>query len=105
MAYGVLLAEFVEMGVEFFGGEMKVMVEESAQVGGAVGGVGDQFHAVAGGDDHSLFNSGVGGEIAASVGEARFGDGQALAHFERRAFVIHADELISQNASLIMCAS
>jgi hypothetical protein len=84
---------------------MKMMVEESAQVGAAVGRVGDQFHSVAGGEDHALFDSGVSGEIAASVGQARFRDGEALADVKRSAFVIDADKLISHDASLIQCAS
>ena len=100
----VFLAEFVEMRVEFVGGEVKVVVQESAQVGVAVGGVGDDLHAIAGGDDHALFDSGIGVEIAAGIGQARLRDRQALAHFERRALVIHANELESHEAANLWIA-
>jgi hypothetical protein len=40
----------------------------------------------------------MGGEIAASIGQARFRDRKPLAHFERRTPVIHANELISHEA-------
>ena len=100
----VLFAKLVEMRVEFFGGEVKVIVQKSAQVGGAVGGVGHNFHAVAGGDDHALFDAGMSSEVAASIGQARLGDRQALAHLKRRAIVIHADELISHEAANLWMA-
>ena len=83
---------------------MKVIVQESAEVGVAVGGVRHNLHAIAGGDDHAFFNTGVGIEIAASVRHARFGDGQALAQFERRALVIHANELESHEAANLWIA-
>jgi len=53
---------------------MKVMVQKSAQIGGSVGGVGHDLHAIAGGDDHALFDPGIGVEIPASIGQARFRD-------------------------------
>ena len=104
MADGVFLAEFVEVRVEFFGGQMEVVVQESAQVGVAVGGVGHDLHAIAGGDDHALFDPGIGVEIAAGIGQARLRDRQALAHFERRALVIHANELESHEAANLWIA-
>ena len=78
---------------------MKVLVQESAQVGRTVRGVRDHLHTIAGGDHHALFDSGIRGELAASIGQARLGDRQALAHFERSALVIHADELKSHEAA------
>ena len=95
MAHRVFLAKLVEVRVELVGGEVEVIVQESAQVGVAVGGVRDDLHAIAGRDHHALFDSGIGGEIAAGIGQARFRDRQALADFERSALVIHADELKS----------
>ena len=100
MPHRVFLAEFVQVRVEFFRLQMKVLVQESAQVGVAVGGVGHDLHAVAGGDDHAFFDPRIGPEIAAGIGQARLRDRQALAHFERRALVIHANELESHNASV-----
>jgi len=59
----------------------------------------DQFHPIASGDDHALFDSGMRGKAAASIGQARFRNREALAQFERSALVIHADELISHEAA------
>ena len=77
---------------------MKAIVKKAAQIGRSVGSVRDHFDAVAGGDDHPLFDSGMSGKIAATVGQARLRDRQSLAHFERRALVIHANELVSHEA-------
>ena len=100
----IFFAKFVEMRVEFVSREMKVVVQESAQVGVAVGGVGHDLHAIAGGDDHAFFDPGIGGELAAGVGQARLRDRQALADFERRALVIHANELKSHEAANLWIA-
>ncbi len=81
MPHRVLFPKLVEMPVEFFGGEVKMLVQKSAQVGGAVRGMGDQFHPVASGDDHALFDSRMGREVAASIGQAGLGYREALAHF------------------------
>ena len=43
-------------------------------------------------------------ELAAGVGQARFGDGQALADLERSALVIHADELVSHDEANLWMA-
>jgi hypothetical protein len=61
--------------------------------------VRDHFHPVTSGNDHAFFDSGVGGEIAARIGQARLWDRQPLADFERRASMIHANELISHEAA------
>jgi hypothetical protein len=98
VADNFFVAKFVKMSVEFVGGEVEVVVKESAEVGGAVGGLGDDLYAIAGGDDEGFFNTRVGSEIAAGVGQAGLGYGEALADFERGAHVIHADELISHEA-------
>src|SRR4051794_7646894 len=90
------------MGVEFVGSEAEVVVEESAEVGRAVGSVGNDFHAIAGGDDEGFLDAGVGDEIAAGLGQTRLGYGEALTDFERGAHVIHADEVISHFLSVVL---
>jgi hypothetical protein len=85
--------------VEFFGFEVKVIVQESAQIGVAVGGVGDDLNPIAGGNHHAFFDPRIGCQLAAGVGQALLRDGEALAHFERRALVIDADELVSHEAA------
>ena len=87
------------MRIEFFGRQVKTLVQKAAQIGRAISCVSDQFHTIAGGNDHALFDSGMGSEIAASIGQARFGDGKTLAYFEGRALVIHANDLISHEAA------
>ena len=72
VANRIFPTEFVEMRVELFRLQMKVIVQESAEVGGAVGGVRHKLNTIAGGDHHALFDPGIGGEITASVGQARF---------------------------------
>jgi hypothetical protein len=79
---------------------MKMAVEKTAQVGRAVGGMGNHFHAIAGGNNHGLFNAGLGAEFAAGLGQPGFGKGEALTDFEGSAVVIDADELISHAANL-----
>ena len=83
---------------------MKVIVQESAKIGVPVGGVRDHLDPVTGRDHHPLFNSWVSRQLAAGVGQARFRDGQPLADFERRALVIHADELESHEAANLWIA-
>src|SRR5260370_14639283 len=95
----ILFAEFVQVRVEFLGLQMKVIVEESAQIGVAVGGMSYDFNPVAGRDHHALFDPRIGSEIAAGIGQARFGDRQTLAYLGRCALLIHADELESHEAA------
>ena len=92
-------AEFVKVRIEFFPLQMKMIAQKSAEVGGAVGGVGHNLDAIAGGNHDPLFDPGIGSELAARVGQTRFRDRHALAHFERSAFVIHANELESHEAA------
>src|SRR4029077_13149275 len=99
MAYCIFLAELIEVWVEIFRFEVEVLVKKSAQIGRAVAGMGDHLHAIAGGDDHALLDSGMSGKIAAAIGQARLRNREALAHFERGALVIHADELVSHEAA------
>ena len=80
MADRVLFAEFVEMRVEFLRLQMEVIMQESAQVGVAVGCERHNLHAITRGDDHALFDARIGGEIAAGVGQARLRDRQTLAY-------------------------
>ena len=100
----VFLAKFVQVGIQFFRLQMKMVVQKSAQIGVAVGGVRDDLDAVAGRDDHALFDAGVGRQLAAGIGQARFRDRQPLADFERRALVIHANELESHEAANLWIA-
>src|SRR5579864_3653860 len=104
MADGLFLAKLVKMRIKFISGQVKVVVEESAKVGVAVGGVGHDLHTIAGGDDHCLFDAGIGGELAAGIGQARLGDREALADFKRRTLVVHANELESHEAANLWIA-
>ena len=93
-----IFAKFVEMTFELAEIDLEILAQEFAQIARAILHVGDEFHAVAGGNDHALGNGGMLGQSLAGLGQARFGNRQALAHFDRRGLVIHADELESHEA-------
>ena len=99
MPHRIFFSKFIQMRIQFFRCEMKVIVQKSAQVGRSVRRVRDHFHAIARGNNHSLLDSRMGREIAAAIRQARLRDRQTLPHFERRAVVIHANELISHEAT------
>ncbi len=96
MAYGLALAELVEMRLEGGGGDGEVLVQEAEEVWGiAVAGVvlnGDELDAVAGGEDESFADSWLMGEGARGVGEAGQGNGETLAHLDGRGGVIDAEQ-------------
>ena len=102
MAHRIFVAKLVEVRIEILSLQLKVVVQKAAQIGRSVGGVRNHFHAVARGNDHALFDSRMGREIAAAIRQARFGNGQPFAYLKRSAFVIHANELISHEANLWM---
>jgi hypothetical protein len=66
--------------------------------------MGNYFHTIAGRDHHAFFDSGIGGQIAAGVGQTRLGNRQAFTQFEWRAVVIYADELDSHEAANLCMA-
>jgi len=97
MADGLALAELVEMRLEIGCRKVEVLVEEVEGAGVFVGGMsgvlhGEQFDAVAGGEDDGFADAGLMGEGAGSVGEARGSDGEALAYLDGRGVVIDAEE-------------
>ena len=57
MPHSIFLAKFVKVRIEIVGIDVKVIMQESAKVGVAVGGVGNDLDAVAGGDHHALLRS------------------------------------------------
>jgi hypothetical protein len=85
MADGFALAELVEVRLDGVGGDGEVLVEEVQEAGvGGVGGLvlpGNELDAVAGGEDEGFADAGLMGEGADGVGQARGGDGEALAYF------------------------
>jgi hypothetical protein len=102
MADGFALAEFVEVGLDVAGGDGEVFVEEAEEVGfglgldvGGFAGVvlqGEEFDAVAGGEDEAFADAGLVEEGAGGVGEAGGGDGEALADLDGRGVVVDAEE-------------
>ena len=95
----IFLAVLVEMGIQFVRLYLKVFTQKTAQVGSTICGVSHELHAVAGGDHHALFDSGMRREVAARIGQKRFRNSQAFAHLDRCAVVIHADKLESHEAA------
>ena len=95
VAHCLFFAKLVQVRIQFSRGQMKVIVQKSAKVSTSVRCMRDHFHAIARGNNHAFLNARVRGEIAAAVGQVLFRYRQALPHFERRALVIHANELVS----------
>ncbi len=87
------LAVFIQVRLVVGGIQLKVIAQKTAQVHRAIFGLGQHFHPVAGGEDHSFFHAGMPRQPPQRLGQPRLGDGQALAHFHRRGLVIHPDEL------------
>ncbi len=95
MTDGFTFAELVEMRLEIGRGDVEVLVEEVEGAGVfRLRGVlhGEEFDAVAGGEDDGFADTGLVGEGAGSIGEARGSDGEALANLDRRGVVVDAQE-------------
>ena len=91
MADGLALAVLVQMRPDGGGGDGEVLVQEAEEVGGFFLD-GQEFNAVAGGEDETFADSGNGRERADGVGEALSGDGEALANLDGCGVVIDAEE-------------
>jgi len=101
VANGFSLAELVEMRLDVAGGDAEVFVEEAEEVGfglrlgvGGFAGVvleGEEFDAVAGGEDEAFADAGLVEEGAGGVGEAGGGDGETLADLDGRGVVVDAE--------------
>ena len=59
MSDGIIFAVFVEVRLQLGVLHVEIVAEESAQVGAAVLGLGQQFHAIAGAQDESFVNAGM----------------------------------------------
>ena len=108
VADGFALAEFVEVGLDVVWRDGEVFVKEAEEVGFGLGlrGFsvvlqGEEFDAVAGGEDEAFADAGLVEEGAGGVGEAAGGDGEALANLDGRGVVVDAEE---DEASLWYCA-
>jgi hypothetical protein len=102
MADGFALAKLVEVRLDVVGQDGEVFVEEAEEIGfglglevGGFAGVvleGEEFDAVAGGEDEAFADAGLMEESAGGVGEAGGGDGEALADLDGRGVVVDAEE-------------
>jgi hypothetical protein len=98
MADGFALLEFVEMRLDIVSGNGEVLMEEAKEIGfglGLGGFVvvlqGEEFDAVAGGEDEALADAGLMEEGAGGVGQACGGDGEALAYLNGRGVVVDTE--------------
>ena len=102
VADGFALAEFVEVRLDVVGQDGEVLVEEAEEVGfglgldaGGFAGVvleGEEFDAVAGGEDEAFADAGLMEEGAGGVGESAGGDSESFAHLDGRGVVVDAEE-------------
>jgi len=70
VADGIIGAEFVKVLIEIGRVHLKVIADEATQVSAAVFGFGQQFHPIAGAQDHALFNAGMLNQLLAGLGQA-----------------------------------
>ena len=99
MADGFAVAVFVEVGLDVVGRDREIFVEKPQEVGFslrrrgfAVVLEGEQFDAVAGGEDEAFANAWLVEEGAGGVGQAGGGDGEALADLDRCGVVVDAEQ-------------
>src|ERR1044071_4895159 len=69
----------------------KIIPQKAAQIGG-LPDAGHHLHAVTGGEHHSFIHAGLLYQAADGVRQLRLRDSKPLAHFQRRAVVVHADD-------------
>ncbi len=98
MADGFALLEFVEVRLDIVRGDGEVLVEEAKKIGFGLGlcGLavvlqGEEFDAVAGGEDKAFADAGLMKERAGGFGQACRGDGEALANLDGRGVVVDAE--------------
>ena len=95
VADGFAVAILVEVRAQGGGGDGEVLVEEFEEIWSAFLDWilnCEELYAVAGRENEGLADALDGGERTGGVGEARWGDGEALANFERRGVVVDAEE-------------
>ena len=99
MANSFAVAVFVEVGLDVIGRDREIFVEKPQEVGFrlrrrgfAVVLEGEQFDAVAGGEDEAFANAWLVEEGAGGVGQAGGGDGEALADLDRCGVVVDAEQ-------------
>jgi hypothetical protein len=102
MADGFAIAVLVEVRLYVVLWDGEVLVKEAEEVSFrlwlSVGGFGcvvlegEEFDAVAGGEYEAFTDAGLVEEGAGCIGEARRGDGEALADLDGRGVVVDAEE-------------
>jgi hypothetical protein len=99
VADGFALAELVEVGLDVVRGNGEVFVEEAEEIGRclrlrgfSIVLQGEEFDAVAGGEDEAFANAGLVKEGAGGVGEAGGRDGKALSNLDGRSVVVNAEQ-------------
>jgi hypothetical protein len=90
---------FVEVGLDVVGWDAEVLVEEAEEISLCLGlscfGVilqGEEFDAVAGGEDETFADAWLMEEGAGGVGESGRGDREALANLDGRGVVVDTEE-------------
>ena len=103
MTDGFALTELIKVRLDIAGWDGEVLLEEAEEVSfgfarglsGRFRGLvlkGEEFDAVAGGEDEAFADAGLVQERERGVGETTCGDGEAFADLDGRGVVIDADE-------------
>src|SRR5437660_548501 len=80
------------MGIECVRAHAEVAAQESAQVTSLLS-AGEHLYAIASGEHHAFINSRLLDQRADGIRQLCLRDGKPLAHVQRCAVVVHADEL------------
>jgi hypothetical protein len=102
MAYGFAVAVLVEVGLDVMRGDGEILMEKAEEIGcasglggcGFVGVVleGEEFDAVAGGEDETFSDAGLVQEGSGRVSQAAGGDGETFANLDRCGVVIDPEQ-------------
>src|SRR5690349_671247 len=92
MADSVTLLEFINMRVQCRWAHFEVAPQKSTQVG-ALFGAGEHLHAIASREHHSLIHARLLHQRTDGIRQLRLRNSKPLAHLQRRAVVVHADEV------------
>src|SRR4051812_47036565 len=95
MTNGITVMVLVKMFAERTGVEREVLLEKSVQIRRRTRRAGEQFNAVARGEDHGLRHARMGDEASHGLWKTRVRNSEPLADLDGRGLVIDAQQRVS----------